>query len=206
MFRLINLSKANQRKFFTFMICSICVLIYILWLASGLLLQTNNAIIQLNTKNVKSDDTKLAIEYINSEDIIFLEDGSKVTEEVKGYIRTEKGSGQYYTSKGYMTAEITNSEAWDLGKNFLLSEVLVTIILLCLTFWKKEKGVLQYLLLITFILMSMLSDIVWSSYFKITLHSDFLIWIIVYTRLMLYFILWLILRLKEVKRRKKLNK
>lgn len=204
MYRWIKTSKKFQTRFFNIMITIICVLLYINWLLAGLLLQTNSAIINLNTESVESDDGKLKIEYVNSEETIFLEDGTSISgDKISEYVRTEKGSGSYYTSEGYMSAEITDDEAMDLCKNFLAMEVIITITVVCLTIWKRNNIYLKCLFLVLTIISSVLSDIVWSFYLEVIQHSNFPIWIVVYSRLIVYVIMFVIV---QIKTRKKVRK
>ena len=140
MYPFIKVQKKNQGIIFNVGITVICVLIFLYWLLSGLTLQTNSAVIYYNTVRVENDESKIEVQHINEDNKVFLDDGTSFeNEDIKEYIKVVKGSGTYYIPDGLMTVEVSKDEATGLAKTFILMDVVVFIMFICLLIWKHNK-------------------------------------------------------------------
>lgn len=160
MYPFIKVSEKKQDKIFNVFITVICVLIAIYWFLTGVMFQTNNAIIYHNTQRVLNDDTKVKVEHINELGRIYLEDGSKFEDkEVEQYIRTVRGSGTYYVPYGMMTAEVSKQEAIEMAKKFLILSAVMVIMFVCLMIWKHGRVLHCILEILGFTVVCIVCDI-----------------------------------------------
>ena len=191
---LVKLSKDKQKKFFNVCIIIICVLIAIYFVLSAAELQLNSYIIQVNTEAVAGDDTKVEVEYINEDGTLYLYDTTSVPDEkVTSYIRTAQGSGVYYIPEGQMVAEITRDEALDLGMRFMILDVAVLLIVVCLLVWKKGSKKVSILLAVGYGIATAIIDIVMKYYCVNTLVTAFPIQWVVCGRYLVFLVLIVIL-------------
>lgn len=191
---LVKLSKDKQKKFFNVCITIICVLISIYFVLSAAELQLNSYIIQVNTEAVADDVTKIRVEHINEDGTLYLYDTTSVQDDkVTSYIRTSQGSGVYYIPEGQMAAEITKDEAIDLGMRFMILDVAVLLIAVCLLVWKRGNKVISILLAVGYGVATAITDIVMKYYCVNTLVSAFPIQWVVCGRYLLFLVLVIIL-------------
>lgn len=177
---LVKLSKGKQKKFFNICISIICILIFVYFVLSAAELQLNSYIIQVNTEAVADDNTKIKVEYINEDGTLYLYDTTSVSdEEITSYIRTAQGTGVYYIPEGQMAAEITKDEALDLGMRFMILDVAVFIMAVCLLVWKRGSKKVCFLVAVGYAVATVITDFVMKYYCVNTLMTAFPIqWIV----------------------------
>lgn len=140
MYPFIKVNKKSQKLIFNVGVTVICVLIFLYWLVSGLTLQANSAIISYNSNKISKDNTKVKVEHINENNTVFLENGDKYKDDdIKEYIKVSKGIGTYYVPEGYMTVEVSRKDALKLASTFIIMDVVVLIMFICLYIWKHKK-------------------------------------------------------------------
>lgn len=140
MYPFIKVNKKNQKLIFNIGVTVICVLIFLYWLVSGLTLQANSAIISYNSIKISNDNTKVKVEHINEDNTVFLENGDKYKDDdIKEYIKVSNGIGTYYVPEGYMTVEVSRKDALKLASTFIILDVVVLIMFICLYIWKHKK-------------------------------------------------------------------
>ena len=130
-----SIKNKIKRIFFV----TLCLSVVTWWFLSGINTQYKCVIIVRNTEYVLSDNTKLGIEYINSSNMIFLEDFSSIEgDNVDEYIPVVKGTGIYYIPDNLMTRELNYSESIGLGRIFVILCISV-FILMHIVSWKTKK-------------------------------------------------------------------
>lgn len=189
MYPLVKLSKQKQQKFFNVCITIICVLIGIYFVLSAMDLQLNSYIITLNTENVAMDDTKIAVEHINEEGTLYLSDTTSIPdEEVTKYIRTAQGTGTYYIPEGQMTAALTSSDALELGKRFMVLDVVVLVMFVCVLLWKRGNKRISIALAVCYGIATIFTDVVMKYYCVGILNTAFPIQWVVCGRYLVYLV------------------
>lgn len=141
MYRLVKVSKANQARIFKTLVTFLVVLVYVWWIAISLQTQLNCYIITNNTELVYRDDSKIKVEHINEDNILYLDDTTKVDgNQVDEYIMTVRGTGTYYIPDNKMSRELTWSESMEVGTSWIaLSIIVYTISVLLLINCKGAK-------------------------------------------------------------------
>lgn len=202
MYPFIKISKKNQKLIFNVGVTAICVLIFLYWLVSGLTLQANSAIISYNSNKVLNDSTKVKVEHINEDNMVFLENGDKYkNNDIKEYIKVSNGIGTYYIPDGYMTVEISKTEALKLASTFIILDVVILIMFICLYIWKHRK---RQLILETlgYCVISFLSSIVLKFWCVEIYRTAFPISWVLYGKCFLYILgIWLFWFVVSVRRR-----
>lgn len=202
MYPFIKISKKNQKLIFNVGVTAICVLIFLYWLVSGLTLQANSAIISYNSNKVLNDSTKVKVEHINEDNMVFLENGDKYkNNDIKEYIKVSNGIGTYYIPDGYMTVEISKTEALKLASTFIILDVVILIMFICLYVWKHRK---RQLILETlgYCVISFLSSIVLKFWCVEIYRTAFPISWVLYGKCFLYILgIWLFWFVVSVRRR-----
>ena len=174
MYPFIKVSGRGQKRFFNICITIVCVLLGLYYVLSGAELQLNGYIIKLNTEAVASDETKLRVEHISSDGTLYLEDTTSVPDEdVTSYIRTVPGSGVYYIPGEGMSAEITRSDALQLGTRFMVLDSVVFLMFSSLVFWKGYRKHWIVVFLIVYGVCTFFTDIVMKYYCVSLLQSSF---------------------------------
>lgn len=186
MYPFIKTSREFAEKYLAVCIRILCVLMIVWLVVLGVELQTNSAIIVKNTQQVLNDANAIKVKHINTKGSLYLEDGSKVEDsEVNGYIRTAIGSGTYYINDSkLMSAEISRSEAWQLGRVYLIVNAFVYVMFLCLVVNYKRVWLCVFYLGITVV-----NLVILKYYFIHILLSSFAIsWICVGLFLILFYV------------------
>lgn len=202
MYPFIRVSKEKQKIIFNVGITAICVLIFLYWLVSGLTLQTNSAVIAYNSAKVSSDDTKVKVEHINEDNTVFLENGSRyVDSDIKEYIKVAEGTGTYYIPEGYMTVEVSKRDSLKLASTFIILDVVVLIMFICLYVWKHKKWQL-ILETIGYCVVSFFASIVLKFWCVEIYRTAFPISWVLYGKCLLYVLgIWLFWFVVSVRRR-----
>lgn len=202
MYPIIKVNKKKQKLIFNIGVTAICVLIFLYWFVSGLTLQTNSAIISYNSEKIFNDNTKVKVEHINEDNTVFLENGNKYKDDdIKEYIKVSKGTGTYYVPEGYMTAEVSKKEAMQLAGTYIILDILVFVMFICLYIWKHKKW---QLILETFgyCCVSFFSSIILSFWCTEIYCSAFPISLVLMGKCLLYVIcVWLFWFLVSMRRR-----
>lgn len=186
MYRLVKVSKKNQSRIFNFFISGICILIGLYWLLCGFTLQINSAIISYNTEKVLNDESKIKVSHINENNKVFLEDGTRLEDsEIQEYIKVKSGSGTYYIPEGMMTIEITKKDARELGTSFILMNIVVFIMFICLSVWKHSKLGISIEILVYFIV-TFISSVVLKFWCVEIYKTSFPIQWVLYCRFTIY--------------------
>ena len=155
----------------------VCLGIVACWTISGLVTQYRCAIVVRNSKYVLSDSSKLAIDYINSNDKIFLEDTSSIDgDSIDEYIPVVKGTGTYYIPDNLMTRELSSGESAGFGRVYSILCVVV-FVLIHIVLWKIHKH--RLFTVFMWVLMSMVMWVVLSYWVESVLLSSFPVGIIV---------------------------
>ena len=183
--------KGKIRRIF---FVTLCLLIVVCWFLSGINTQYRCVIIVRNTEYVLTDNTKLCIEYINSNNKIFLEDGSSVEGySVDEYIPVVDGTGIYYIPDNLMTRELNQSESIGLGRLFTVLCISV-FILIHIVSWKIKK---YKLIIVVWLFMCIFIWIIVSYWFENILLSSFPVGIIVFICFVEYIIYNIIMHSKN---------
>ena len=202
MYPFIKVNKKNQKLIFNVGVTVICVLIFLYWLVSGLTLQANSAIISYNSNKISNDNKKVKVEHINEDNTVFLENGNKYKDDdIKEYIKVSNGIGTYYISDGYMTVEVSKTEALKLASTFIILDVVILIMFICLYIWKHRK---RQLILETlgYCIISFFSSIVLKFWCVEIYRTAFPISWVLYGKCFLYILgIWLFWFVVSVRRR-----
>ena len=119
-----------QNKITAVVACVIGISLYAYWGILAISLLYQSSIIATNTDKVLSDSSRVAVEHINKDGSLYLEDTSKVDKvTIEEYIRTAVGSGVYYIPGNKMSAEISSTEVKNLPKMYYKLSVVCLVIL-----------------------------------------------------------------------------
>ena len=122
--------RTIQNKVTAIVACVIATLLYAYWGILAISLLYQSSIIATNTDKVLSDSSRAAVEHIDKDGDLYLEDTSKVDKDsIEEYIRTAVGSGVYYIPGNKMSAEISSTEVKKLPKMYYRLSVVCLAIL-----------------------------------------------------------------------------
>lgn len=108
------------------------IVIMLLWYAMNAIeLAMNSATIMHNTDLVFQGVSRVKVSSVDKEGNLTLENGTKLeSSQIKEYVRTIPKSGSYYLNDNLMSAEITQSDCFNLAVGYYVSGLVVFIGLL----------------------------------------------------------------------------
>ena len=122
--------RTIQNRVTAVVACVIAILLYAYWGILAISLLYQSSVIATNTDKVLSDSSRVAVEHIDKDGDLYLEDTSKVDKDnIEEYIRTAVGSGVYYIPDNKMSAEISSTEVKNLPKMYYRLSVVCLVIL-----------------------------------------------------------------------------
>lgn len=134
-----SVKRSTQNKVTTIVSCVIAILLYVYWCILAVSLLYQSSLIAYNTDKVLADSSKVAVEHINKDGSLYLEDTSKVSgDNITEYIRTAVGSGVYYIPDNKMSAEISLTEAKELPRMYYILSVVCLVILTAVCFMSSK--------------------------------------------------------------------
>ena len=174
MYPFIKVKDKNRKTIFRAFIITLCVLIGLWWLSSGLETQLNSAIVVQNTEYVEQDTSKIKVEHINEDGTVFLEDTTSVEDNViSEYITVKQETGTYYIPDNMMTRELTADESFDLGQRFIFLSILVYLVFLLLGVNVKGKKSFTLLLILGEVMAAFFASIVLTYFLDNIVESKF---------------------------------
>lgn len=173
MYPFIKVRETTRKKFFIIMLTILYILTIFWWILTGLQTQISSLVIEMNTENVLQDSSKIKVEHINEEGTLYLEDTSSVEDsQVTEYITVKKDIGTYYIPENKMTREISSSEAWGIGRNFLVLTGVIYVMCILLLINIKGNKLYSILTLILFFIISIFSMVVLEYFASNIIVSD----------------------------------
>lgn len=174
-------------KFSKVLCVIVCFLVGLYFFLSAAELQLNGYIIMANTTAVEADGDKVAVEHISEDGTLYLSDTTKVEdEEIDKYIRVATGTGTYYIPDGQMVAEITHSDAIELGKRFMILDAAVLVMLVALLINLRGRKRRSIALCVGYAFATAITDIVMKYYCVNILQTAFPIQWVVCGRYLLF--------------------
>ena len=174
MYPFIKVKDKNRKTIFRAFIITLCVLIGLWWLSSGLETQLNSAIVVQNTEYVEQDTSKIKVEHINEDGTVFLEDTTSVEDDtISEYITVKQETGTYYIPNNMMTRELTADESFDLGQRFIFLSILVYLVFLLLGVNVKGKKSFTLLLILGEVMAAFFASIVLTYFLDNIVESKF---------------------------------
>ena len=134
-----SVKRSTQNKITTIVSWVIAILLYVYWCILAVSLLHQSSLIAYNTDKVLADDSRVAVEHINKDGSLYLEDTSKVSgDDITEYIRTAVGSGVYYIPDNKMSAEISLTEVKELPRMYYMLSVVCLVILTAVCFMSSK--------------------------------------------------------------------
>lgn len=134
-----SITRVFSLKLFRLLIYLLCILTFVWWVLSGIVLMSNTMVLLKNSQLVSEDTSAIRVLNITEKGTLHLENTETIQgTTIKEYIRTCTGIDTYYIPEGKMSASLTLSDSVNLGIGFCLIELLLIVTSILVVYIRSE--------------------------------------------------------------------